>query len=500
MINYVNLRDLIKLVNNNEISEKYVNYLCNFDERHRYRQDEIEAISDLINHEEVKTITVDNFLYGYSIPQLNKEFDLLAFENDFVVNLELKSRITDIEKVKSQLISNRHYLSLISSNVYLFVYVKNNRKIFSLDENNELLEININDFIEIINNANFKRINLDEIFLPQNILVSPLNSPNKFLDNNYLLTENQINIKKEILSFVYDNTSDAFYGLTGSAGTGKTLLIYDIVKTISSTLKIIVVHSGILCSGHFELERRMKNVNIIAAKDLKYREIKDVDLIVVDESYRLYESILDKIDRWILKAKKKCIFAYDEKQKMSNSENRRETMNTILKLCKSNVSKLTTKIRTNKELALFITCLRDLSKYREEYTFKNVKIIFERDREKAVKIAKEMKVDDYTYISYTPSFYDSRLEFQKSNLNTHKVIGQEFNGVVMIMDNNFYYDGSILKGKIHPNPDYIFTQLLYQGLTRVRVKLALIITDEILLYNVLKLFKKIADLKKLIKY
>ena len=98
--------------------------------------------------------------------------------------------------------------------------------------------------------------------------------------------------------------------------------------------------------------------------------------------------------------------------------------------------------------------------------------------------------EDYTYISYTPSFYNFRLEYQKSGLNTHKVIGQEFNGVVMIMDDNFYYHGSILKGKTHPNPDYIFTQLLYQGLTRVRVKLALIITDETLLSNVLTLFKK----------
>jgi len=490
MINYVNLRDLIKLVNNEEISEKYVNYLCGFDEKHQYRHNEIEAVYDLIDSDDVKDILFNNFLYGYSIPYLNKEFDLLAVNNNFVINLEIKSKPIELKKIKNQLVANRHYLSLISANLYLFAYIKNNKKIYFLDDKDELLETTINDLFDKIKGINFNRVNLDDIFLPQNILVSPLNSPDKFLNNHYLLTENQANIKKEIVSFVNGTSTDAFYGLTGSAGTGKTLLLYDIVKTLSSTHKIIVVHAGMLCSGHEKLESEIKNISIIPARDLRYREIKDVDLIVVDESQRLYESILDKIERWILKASKKCIFAYDEKQKMSNSENRMETMNTILKLCNSNVSKLTTKIRTNKELALFITCLRDLSKYREEYSFKKVRIIFEKDKNTAVILAKNMINEGYTYISYTSSFYDFRLEYQKNDLNTHKVIGQEFDGVVMIMDDNFYYDGSILKGKTHPNPDYIFTQLLYQGLTRVREKLALIITDETLLSRVLVLFEK----------
>lgn len=73
-------------------------------------------------------------------------------------------------------------------------------------------------------------------------------------------------------------------------------------------------------------------------------------------------------------------------------------------------------------------------------------------------------------------------------MNTHKVIGQEYDAVTMIMDNNFYYSDNILEGKIHPNPDYIFTQLLYQGLTRTREKLLLIITDLNLLQKILILF------------
>ena len=36
-----------------------------------------------------KDILFNNFLYGYSIPYLNKEFDLLAVNNNFVINLEI---------------------------------------------------------------------------------------------------------------------------------------------------------------------------------------------------------------------------------------------------------------------------------------------------------------------------------------------------------------------------------------------------------------------------
>jgi len=107
----------------------------------------------------------------------------------------------------------------------------------------------------------------------------------------------------------------------------------------------------------------------------------------------------------------------------------------------------------------------------------------------AVDLAKSLaRNEEYAYISYTPSFYDTRIDYQKTDLNTHNVIGQEFDKVCMIIDDNFYYEGDRLVGKMHPNPDYIFEKLLYQGLTRVRSSLAIIITDENILDNVLKMF------------
>jgi len=44
------------------------------------------------------------------------------------------------------------------------------------------------------------------------------------------------------------------------------------------------------------------------------------------------------------------------------------------------------------------------------------------------------------------------------------------------MDDSFYYDEhGILQGVPHPNPDYLYPNLFYQGVTRVREKLAIVV-------------------------
>jgi hypothetical protein len=52
------------------------------------------------------------------------------------------------------------------------------------------------------------------------------------------------------------------------------------------------------------------------------------------------------------------------------------------------------------------------------------------------------------------------------------------------MDKSFYYDNEgKLCGREHPNPNYLYPNLLYQGITRVREKIALIVVDAPVLMN-----------------
>lgn len=485
------LLDMVKLHDNSSLSEPYIRYLCGLNEEHQYRHQEVLDVRCLINDIAVAEKKLEGFLYGYVVPQLNKEFDLLKITSSSCLNVELKSEIVSAIRIKRQLEQNLHYLKLLNKqNLRSFVYISSAKTVYTLDANKELVEVSIAELSSVINTiGDSEEIDLDRFFVPSNILVSPLNSTQRFLRGDYLLTENQENIKKAVLAHIATNTDGRFAGITGGPGTGKTLLIYDIARELAKTKKILVVHSGILCAGHHDLNKHLDNVKIISAKELRLREIKDVDIVVVDEAHRLYTESLNKVERWVKRAKTICLFSYDAGQTLSSSEKRRHTAESIDFLCEKNLYKLTNKIRTNKELALFITCLRDLSKFRPEYTFPHVTIIYEPNKLKAIARAQQLSCEDYTYISFTASFYNPELDYQKSRYNTHNVIGQEFEGVCMVLDDNWFYLYDRLVARDHPNPDYLFTQLLYQGLTRVRSKLALIICTEHVLENILPLLK-----------
>ena len=59
----------------------------------------------------------------------------------------------------------------------------------------------------------------------------------------------------------------------------------------------------------------------------------------------------------------------------------------------------------------------------------------------------------------------------------------------MLLDSAFYYDeNGLLKGDPHPNPDYLYSKLFYQGITRVRENLSLIVVDAP------ELFQKITEI------
>ena len=68
--------------------------------------------------------------------------------------------------------------------------------VFTLDEQNELVEASLRDVSDAITSlGDAVATDLDKVFLPSNILVSPLNSTDRFLQEDYLLTEHQENIK-----------------------------------------------------------------------------------------------------------------------------------------------------------------------------------------------------------------------------------------------------------------------------------------------------------------
>lgn len=72
---------------------------------------------------------------------------------------------------------------------------------------------------------------------------------------------------KDILTKINKrNPLPEFFSVTGNHGTGKSLVIYGIIKELNKEFNICVVHCGILNNGHWYLKER--GLNIIAAKDI----------------------------------------------------------------------------------------------------------------------------------------------------------------------------------------------------------------------------------------
>ena len=286
------------------LSGKYIKYLCGLNDDQQYKHQEILDIQKLLSNLKLTAKEdYEGFIYSYVIPQLNKEFDLIKVTKDICINIELKSQLISIEEIEGQLQQNKHFLKMLNKEKnYFFTYISDTNQLYQLTEEG-LQEQSLDKLEEVLLGTVAEVIDLDEIFMPKNILVSPLNSPDEFLQGKYLLTEHQNNIKQWIFEYLQIKQIDRFVGVTGGPGTGKTLLIYDLAKQLQEDKKILFVHSGILCDGHHYLNEKLDNVKIISAKDLRLREIKDVDIVIVDEAHRLYEEIVLKIERWVKKAK-----------------------------------------------------------------------------------------------------------------------------------------------------------------------------------------------------
>ena len=134
----------------------------------------------------------------------------------------------------------------------------------------------------------------------------------------------------------------------------------------------------------------------------------------------------------------------------------------------------------NKELHSFISVIKDLKhKPKVPMNYENVSVNYANTTQEAQNMLEYYRQNGYVFINYSKSNYESSpYAAYEEDFDTHHVIGQEFDKVVMLMDNSFYYDEEgVLKGIPHPNPDYLYPNLFYQGVTRVREKLSLIVVD-----------------------
>lgn len=373
--------------------------------------------------------------------------------------------------------------------IYCFTFISETSEFYYFDKNNEKLElINVKTILEQIREIKDTETKLDDLFVPSNYLVSPFNNTEAFLKNEYFLTKNQEEIKNKILKAIDDKTAKIF-SIEGRAGTGKTLLTYDIAKTlIERGYNVAIVHCAASNDGIDILKQNKWNIILIKDLPLKGIEQRDVDIFIFDEAQRLY---IDQVNGFIA-TNKTLIFAHDVQQRLNKRNKAEEVVALIKKAVRDdNHYKISTKIRQNKELASFIRKFFKLVKIADDEMkgndYKDVSLHYVIDNVEARHYIDYLKTKGWNYIHLTASGINQNdklreVEFS-SRQSAHKVIGQEFDNVVVVISSDFYYnDDKILKYKDtswHYNP----IETLFQAVTRTRKKLKIVIINNLEVYK-----------------
>lgn len=165
---------------------------------------------------------------------------------------------------------------------------------------------------------------------------------------------------------------------------------------------------------------------------------------------------------------------------LSYAERKRDIVAAIRSLPLDGEYTLSEKIRSNQALHSFITCMLDLNHQpRTPMNYQDVQLNYANTTGEAQELLDYYREKGFIFINYTKSsLAQSPYAIYEEDYDTHHVIGQEFDKVVMLMDGSFYYDEEDkLQAVPQPGSDYLYPKLFYQGVTRAREKLAVIVVQ-----------------------
>ena len=344
-------------------------------------------------------------------------------------------------------------------------------------------EVSFDLLIHHLQEQQLKKVsNLHDLFDPINYLVSLFHSPEAFLKDEYFLTMQQSTFKKEILDY-QPTEYPAFIMIEGGAGTGKTLLTYDIAKEyIRNGKNVLIYQCGKLHKGLEKLRNdyhwNIEPISHFTAKQSKQEDdFSKYDVIIFDEAQRLDKASLAKFLMLTKSTKIQCIFSLNRQHWFVSSGNN------IAELIEQQVSpktyELKTIIRYNKEMHAFINNLFDLSKRSPLQKYSNITVQYFSSYNEAKGYLDYLTNEGWLVMDYTSSnscgySYDV---VTNHSYEDNDVLGEEYNDVAAVMDDCFYYTSNqkLATAGLEEIPNYDPDKTLYQNIIRVRKRLHLVI-------------------------
>ena len=408
----------------------------------------------------------DCFFLGYCIPRIGKEFDLLRFCEHICINIELKNRSTE-ETVLRQLLRNRYYLRALDRTLYLFTYIATEDRLYSL-KNDMLTEGSWEELADLLRLPPEKEVeDPDLLFRPARYLISPVYTPHRFLSGEYFLTGHQEAIRTEILQ-----SDDRLIGIEGRSGTGKTLLLYDLYRqwirsgTVSKREAAIVQCGGM----HYGHEILLRNGIRIVPFELAGSLPDDpaIKILLFDEIQYLDREQMQKLLAHIARTGIRAVFAWDPLWAGCDPEAGKTVE--MLREQESLVRyKLTAKIRTNSDTAVFTECLFDLTRHKAPLIYDHVRVIYTDSETDSGKVTDMYRGKGYLRVTSDDGYLQNFLE-------------EEPDSAVFVLDENFFYDEL---GHLSAKDGSRSVQTLQRRISRVRRRMCVIVQNNPEVFKVL---------------
>lgn len=442
--------------------------------------DSLRLLTDALVEQGITVRDTDGFYFGFIIPLIGKEFDLLKVTGKYCLNIELKSQDVGEESILAQLRKNRHYLTLLGRELMLFTVVTDTLTCYRLSDDDELVKTDIREIARALRKCNAAyHGRIDKLFRASEYLISPEEDPEKFLQGQYFLSPAQDYVKSELLKDIADTSYCAFFHIYGRPCTGKTLLIYDIAKQLSDSGKVLITCGEEPSDGLKAISASIENLDFISEADIVSPEtISGYDFVFADEALRIEPAVFDTIINAAEAYEQVCIFSTDPSAMLTDPERENDIAGRISSLGLSGEYELSERLRVNMEIQTFIMKLKHLEcRTERSYEFEHVSINYANDTDEARGIIKYFRDRGYVFIN-AHRYPDSPFEDLEESFGYRHVAGREYNSVVMLLDDSFYYDeGGYLRGIPEPDPAHPYPNIFYSGLTRVREHLALVILD-----------------------
>ena len=498
------VRNLVSFMES-QIDDEIFQYYKQINHIEEVNDTEIEAINKIFTKfKELEPSCMDGPFSGYFLGTkytgvVSEEFDILRFSNQKIINIELKSTQIPEDRILRQLKRHSYLLSSISSDmeVSLYTFVSETEILYKFDEITEqLIPISFEQLFSDIP-FDFIEYNYLESLVDTSFIISPYSEPDRFFRNQYFLNNEQEQAKKKLIE-----SSKRYVGLKGAAGTGKSLILFDVAKELSNSGKkvLFVFCSAIYDSDIIQKINEQSSFQFIDIRQFDSVLLNNYDIVFIDESQRL------KLYQWNKLASianpgeiNKLILSVDNAQTLRPEERNLDIQgilsNENYKDAVEYVDCLIERVRTDIELSTFIRkFFNTQEKNLRVLDFPMVNAVYF-ENEYAAKNFIQSCIDNEGYISIEMPENRAWLvngetklpKFYRESLDGFTVIGREYDKVLLPLTDRITHnaDGQIAVS-VEWGYRYLAENGLFQAITRVKKQLLLVVIKNKALFKTIQ--------------